>query len=112
MRRPDPATLKEYNELYMQNVKTEGYFLDVHQIVPCPACCEPKWAVWYIAAGIAPGDERPNLDKQMSTPSTCSNCGRTFKGIVNRTQNGVNVEFVQTGGEAIADYLPKIRQAR
>lgn len=107
---PDPPTLEAYNEVFNANTRVEGYFTDVCQHVPCPFCAQPDWQQLRPAAGVLPGDDRPNIDAQMAEVRKCSNCGRSAKAIVTRTENGVSAEFVQTGGDPPPSYLPPMRR--
>lgn len=99
----DPATLEEYNALYQANTKIEGFGMDVRQVLACPFCCAPGFmTMWVIKHG--------GPDKALADGATCSACGRSVKGIVDRGPNGVKFEIVQTGGDDPPAYLPPMRR--
>lgn len=101
----EPENFDEYTALFYANTVIDGYGIDVTNHLPCPWCAHPDFMLLMPAAGIVPNDKRPNLDRVMSTEHTCSNCGRSGKNLISRGPNGVNYEFVQTGGAPPPDWL-------
>jgi hypothetical protein len=55
------------------------------------------------ASGIA--DDGPNIDEQLESEHTCSECGRSGRSLVQRDASGVRFEFVQTGGDDPPEWL-------
>lgn len=100
-----PSSLKEYEELFAKNMHVEGTYLDVSTYMPCPFCAHPDFYVMLPFQGVVPGDDRPDIDEQMSQVATCENCGRSGKNIVDRNETGVSFEFVQTGGDPPPEWL-------
>lgn len=88
-------TKDEYEKLYLANHRIEGYGLDVTQHVPCPFCAAPDWQEWPIAS----------VTEAMEVDTKCGSCGRSARAIVTRSEGGVSVEMVQTGGPDPPDYL-------
>lgn len=102
--------MEELNARSTKNARVDGYGLDVTQHMPCPFCGAADWAAWQTVAGIAPGDDRPNLDAQMREPKMCSSCGRAAKVIVTRAPGTMSAEFVQVGGPEQPEWFePKMR---
>lgn len=93
----EPQSMAEYAERFNAAASVAGFGLDVHQIVPCPFCAAPGWAVWYPAGELA---GKPDIDVQMSAEKTCRECGRSGRAVVDRRGPAdVSAEFVQTGGD-------------
>lgn len=100
---PDPKTVDDYNARAMANAKVEGYgIFGVKQTLPCPGCAAPGWKSFKII----------EVEQVMPEPATCWNCGRTFKVLVSHEGGGTSMEFVQTGGDDVPDYLPPIRRVQ
>lgn len=100
-----PTNRDEYLARFHENMRIEGYGFDVSNAVPCPWCAASEFVTLHPAWGIMVGDDRPNIDKQMTTEQTCKECGRSGLHIVVRSPAGVTAELVQTGGEDAPDWL-------
>lgn len=106
----DPATKDQYTALFHANTRFSGHGLDTAMHTPCPWCAAPDYMVVHSFAGIVPGDDRPTLHDEMRTATTCSNCGRTGKWLIDSNDAGVAAEFVQLGGDDPPKYLPPMRR--
>lgn len=98
----DPKTQDEYNALFMNNSRVEGFGIEnVTQVSACPFCAAPDWGKWRIM----------RVEEDMQANRKCSACGRSGKFLFHDLGNGQKqFELVQTGGAPIADYLPVIRR--
>jgi hypothetical protein len=101
----EPSSVKEYLERFHANQRVSGFGLEVANHLPCPWCAHPDFMVLYPGRGILPSDDHPDLDTQMSTEATCSNCGRSGKNVVERTPTSVGFSFFQTGGRDAPEWL-------
>lgn len=96
----DPATFEEYEERTSQNTEIVGHGLATATHVACPFCGAAGYAVWPVMSA----------QEAMSKDTTCTACGRSGRAVVERTESGIEVEFVQTAGEDPPAYLPRIRR--
>jgi len=93
----EPATREEYEARYVANSRIEGYGFETRTVPACPFCGAPDWAVWPLA---------DFAYSAMQTETTCSECGRSGRMLVERNDaGGVKAEFVQTGGPDPAPWL-------
>lgn len=106
----DPATQEEYEALFHEHMRIEGFGFDIHTILPCPFCAATDWLTLWPAAGIASDDDRPFIDDQLRANTTCAECGRSATHIVERDANGVMTTLVQTGGDDPPSYLPPMKR--
>lgn len=97
-----PTSVEEYRRRFYKNYKIEGYGIgSVHCHYPCPFCAAPEFMVAEIL----------ETDKALERGGTCSECGRSARAIMSRTQGSVSFEMVQTGGDDPPDWLtPKMRR--
>lgn len=96
---PDPTTLDEFNKRASANMQITGYGAEVKTHFPCPGCAAAEWLEFPIAAAM-------NDYADVQEPSTCSECGRTFRLNIDRHEGSIDGMFVQLGGDPIPDYLP------
>lgn len=66
-----------------------------------PPCGAPGWATWVIA------DLAMTDNSGMKTPHTCANCGRSARFDIQRSEDEIRSELVQTGGPNPPDWYPK-----
>lgn len=96
----DPETLDEYTKLFNSRVRYEGAGLGTAMISPCPFCCAPdNIRVVVMQAEIS-----------YEKGASCTECGRSWRAVLNRTGGGIAFEIVQTGGPDPAAYLPPMRR--
>ena len=96
-----PTSIDEYNERYHRNMMMEGHGMETANVMPCPFCAAPRFAVVKVV---------DTLDA-MQTERTCSECGRSGKAFVEQNESTTRMEFVQTGGPDLPDwYYPKMRR--
>jgi len=96
-----PTNMDEYNQRFKDNMKIEGFGLDVTQVFPCPFCAAPDWMTTKII----------EVEQEMQKEHTCSECGRSAKSIVVRDDSGIRFNIVQTGGDDQPDWFePKMQR--
>lgn len=95
-----PRSMEDLEKQTLANSKVTGFMLETAQHIPCPWCAFKDFMVLYPFQGVVPDDDRPNIDAQMETERECRRCHRKGKSNVERDPNGVQFEFVQTGGPA------------
>ncbi len=95
-----PQTKSEYLEKFARNQKFSGSGLNTTTHYPCPACAEPEFMTHKVL----------EVEETLERGATCRHCKRGFKAIINRTPGGVTFEFVQTQGDDLPDWLPKMRR--
>lgn len=100
-----PGNREEYEALFAANTKIDGYFTETSMQIPCPWCAHPGFQTLSPFQGMVSDDERPGIDDQLALVHTCANCGRSGRNIIIRTEQGVDVEFVQTGGDDPPSWL-------
>lgn len=96
----DPATLEEYQRLFVERTRYEGNGFDTTAISPCPFCC----AAEHMRVRVL--DSEAAFEKGAS----CVECGRSWRAVMDRSTGGLSFEIVQTGGPDPAPYLPPMRR--
>lgn len=95
-----PENMEQLADLTMQNMRIEGFGLDVVTHAPCPFCAEPDWMKWPIMDPRTP----------METGAVCGSCGRGAKAIFDEQPGSIRFELVQTSGPVQPDwFVPKMR---
>lgn len=95
-----PRSMDELNEATIENVEITGVGFAVMQHLPCPFCASPRWASFRVL----------EVQEAMASPHKCGRCGRSAKAIVTRSEEGMTMEIVQTGGAPQPEWLePKMR---
>lgn len=92
----EPTDLEEYNARFIGNQGFEGFGLETAIAFPCPFCAAPHWATAKVI----------EMEKVLSRPHHCGECGRSARMITQRAGGGVQFEIVQTGGPDQPDWLP------
>lgn len=97
-----PESMDQLGALTTQNLRVEGYGLDVVTVLPCPFCAAPDWARLPILT----------TPEAMKTGATCGSCGRGAKAEFTDFPNGgYQFELVQTSGPDQPDWMaPKMRR--
>lgn len=97
-----PESMEQLAQLATQNMRIEGFGLDVVTVAPCPFCAEPDWMRWPVTDPRTP----------MEAGATCKSCHRGAKAIfTDLPGGGVSFEFVQTSGPAQPDWMqPQMRR--
>lgn len=96
----DPKTVAEYNEKAARGTRYSGFGVDTMAHAPCPACAEPDFMSWKIL----------EVKEATARGAVCAKCGRGFKGLIDESHGGTSIEFVQTQGDDLPEYLPKMRR--
>lgn len=106
-RRPDPATLDEYNLRQSAGAVVGGHGPETHMTVPCPFCCEPNFQTWYIWPG-----HPQHLHAVATKEQVCRNCERGVLHIFESAPDGTVTKFeiVQTRGDDPPPYFPPMRR--
>jgi hypothetical protein len=94
-------TREEYDAKYTANTKITGGGLDTAMHMPCPGCAEPDWLIIKVLV---------DMKEKMAAGAECTHCHRSFRGIYEESPSSTKMELVQTGGDDIPDFLPKIRR--
>lgn len=98
---PQPKNAEEYRERFHRNQRIEGFGTDTATHLPCPFCAASDFMTLPIT----------QADEAMQRGAMCKECGRSAKGIVERSASGVRFEIVQTGGPDQPEWLePKMRR--
>jgi hypothetical protein len=92
---PEPVSLEEYNRLFAQRTRIDGYGLDVTTVIPCPFCSASDFASWRIVS----------CHEDMGREATCRECGRSARTLVATDGSATTGELVQTGGPPPPDWL-------
>lgn len=91
--------MDDLNREIMANSNTEGYGLDVTQVMACPFCAEPdamRMAVIKMATTLYP----------YTMPGSCDACGRKFEARVDKDENGsIMGQFFQTAGDDMPEWF-------
>lgn len=93
-------TKEEYEKKFADNQKFSGRGVETTIHMPCPFCAEPDFMIYRVI----------EVNDFLAHEAVCKHCGRGMKGIVEKGESGVNVEFVQTCGDPAPDFLPPIRR--
>lgn len=97
-----PQNIDEFNAKYNANTRYSGQGFDTKMHMPCPGCAEPDWLSCRII----------DVEEAMAAEHACKACGRAFKTEFRRTSRGVSFEVVQTKGDDLPAFMPKIRRAQ
>lgn len=95
-----PKDLPEYQKRFAAAQSVSGSGLDTTMHMPCPFCAYPNWSNYRIV----------DTETAMAEERVCQKCGRGAKALFTREGEGVSFEIVQTRGDDIPDFLPKIRR--
>ena len=92
---------QEYDKKYMENTKLTGTGFNATMNLPCPACAAPGYMSYKML----------EVEEAMKKDTKCTACGRSFRAIIESYGPGSKqIEMVQTGGDDLPDYLPRIRR--
>lgn len=95
------TNLEEYTRLAHERAKVSGLGVDTSMTLPCFFCAAEDFVTYKIL----------EMEKVMSEPHKCKECGRSAKLIFEQLPSGVSFECVQTGGPEQPDWLePKMRR--
>jgi len=99
----DPATVEEYRERAMENIRYTGHGPgETMAHTPCPFCSAPDFMVFRVI----------DADAALEAGGTCKQCGRSARAIIRRADCATSFEVVQTGGADPPAYLPKMRRVQ
>lgn len=93
---------EDYERRFVQNEKVTGYGLDTQVHMPCPACAAADWLVYKLLD--------KDMKKILAAGADCPHCGRGFKVVFQDIGGGSMFEVVQTKGDDLPLYLPKMRR--
>jgi hypothetical protein len=93
----DPRTHEEYAQRFAANTRVTGFGADTTMVMPCPFCAGPDFMQLRVM----------DFDHEvLRAGATCKLCGRSARGILERTPDMTSMRMVQTGGSDPAEYLP------
>lgn len=94
----DPANMHEYNQRYNDNTRFEGRYAETKTVMPCPACCAPDWLDFPVTAAM-------NDYQDVTKPTKCKHCNRTFQFKMDRSEAGITMRIYQTDGPPAPEFL-------
>lgn len=94
----DPQTMHEYNQRYNDNTRFEGRYAETKTVMPCPGCAASDWLDWPVTAAM-------NDYADVTKPTKCKHCNRTFRFQMDASANGITMRIYQTDGPEVPSFL-------